>query len=366
MTGIGCCHNMRYHTLFALSLVTMFAQAQVAATIQHNGITRNHITYVPTGYDGTTSVPLVFVLHGFTQSNTAIMNATGFNAVAEANGFIAVYPNGVNNGWNTSSPFPGGSTADDVGYVTALADSIIAQFSIDTTRIYSTGFSAGGYMSHKLACESSRCFAAIASVAGTINTPDANACSPTYTPGVMQVHGTSDNVVSYNGSFFSGLGVQAVLDLWVGFLNCDAPPEITTINSTVERRAYAPCDGQAQVVHDRISGGGHVWPTGAAYQASPTVWAFLQQFTCGQLSTATRELTGVELRAWPNPAEGTLWVEGLEGPVPYEVLDLAGRTVAQGSLGTDRNTIDLERVGSGMHLLRLLDGSGRSIRFVKQ
>ena len=120
------------------------------------------------------------------------------------------------------------------------------------------------------------------------------------------------------------------------------------------------------MVHDRISGGGHVWPTGATYQASPEVWAFLQQFSCGQLSTATRELAGVELRAWPNPAEGTLWVEGLEGAAPYEVLDLAGRTVAQGSLGTDRNTIDLERVGNGMHVLHFLDGSGRSIRFVKQ
>jgi len=357
---------MRALLILPLLISTVHLQAQVTGTIQHNGITRNHITYAPSGYNGSTPVPLLFVLHGFTQSNTSIMNTTGFNAIAETNGFIAVYPNGVNNGWNTSSPFPGGSTANDVGYISALADTIIAQFNIDTTRIYSTGFSAGGYMSHKLACESPRCFAAIASVAGTINTPDANACAPSFTPGVLQVHGTSDNTVSYNGSIFSGLGVQAVLDLWVGLLNCDTPPVITTINSTVERRAYAPCDGQAQVVHDRISGGGHVWPTGTAYQASPEVWAFLQQFTCGQLSTATSELAGVELRAWPNPAEGTLWVEGLTGSTPFEVLDLAGRRIAQGTFSSDRNTVDLEQASTGMHVLRLLDGSGRSIRFVKQ
>jgi len=349
-----------------LLLVTGQTVAQVNSTIGHNGITRNHITYVPSSYSPDVNVPLVFVLHGFTQSNSAIMNVTGFNAVAEANGFIAVYPNGVNNGWNTSGPFPGGSTADDVGYITALADTIIAQFSIDTTRIYSTGFSAGGYMSHKLACESPRCFAAIASVAGTINTPDANACAPSFTPGVLQVHGTSDIVVSYNGSFFSGLGVQAVLNLWTGSLNCDTPPMITTINSTVERRVYAPCDGQAQVVHDRISGGGHVWPTGSAYQASTTVWDFLQEFTCGQLSTGTTDTEPSELRAWPNPAQRTLWVEGLSAMANYEVLDLAGRTIVQGTLGTDRNTVDLERVASGLHTLRLLDGTGRSIRFIKQ
>lgn len=357
---------MRFFILTTLSCVSTLVLAQTPGTIQHNGLTRNHITFVPSTYNGATPVPIVFVLHGFTQSNTAIMNATGFNAVAEANGFIAVYPNGVNNGWNTSSPFPGGSTADDVGYVTALADTIIAQFNIDTTRIYSTGFSAGGYMSHKLACESPRCFAAIASVSGTINTPDANGCSPSFTPGILQVHGTSDFVVSYNGSIFSGLGVQAVLDLWVGLLNCAAPPETTTINSTVERRVHAPCDGQAQVVHDRISGGGHVWPTGTSYQASPTVWAFLQQFTCGQISTATNEPESAELRAWPNPSAGTLWVDGIERSVRFEVLDLASRTVVQGTLGPARNTIDLEQASSGMHVLRLLDGSGRTIRFVKQ
>lgn len=357
---------MRALLVLPIFMSTVLLQAQVTATIQHNGLTRNHITYVPTGYDGSLPVPLVFVLHGFTQSNTAIMNATGFNVIAEANGFIAVYPNGVNNGWNTSSPFPGGSTADDVGYVTTLADTIIAQYNIDTTRIYSTGFSAGGYMSHKLACESPRCFAAIASVAGTINTPDANACAPSFTPGVLQVHGTSDNVVSYNGSIFSGLGVQAVLDLWVDLLGCDAPPTVTTINGTVERRTFAPCDGQAQVVHDRISGGGHVWPTGTAYQASPTVWAFLQQFTCGQLSTGTNETAGMQLLAWPNPAGRTLWVEGLSGAAPFEVLDMAGRTLVQGTLGAGGNTIDLEQASGGLHVLRLLDGSGRSIRFVKQ
>ena len=140
------------------------------------------------------------------------MNVTGFNALAEDQGFIVAYPNGVNNGWNTSSPFPGGSTADDVGYIGALRDTLVAQFSIDTTRIYATGFSAGGYMSHKLGCESPKCFAAIASVSGTINNGDVAGCMPQHTPGVLQIHGTSDFIVSYNGSVFSGLGVQAVLD----------------------------------------------------------------------------------------------------------------------------------------------------------
>lgn len=358
---------MRSLTLPAVILFHSFVQAQVAGTIQHNGLTRNHITFVPSTYNVATPVPIVFVLHGFTQSNSAIMNTTGFNAIAEANGFIAVYPNGVNNGWNTSSPFPGGSTADDVGYVTALADTMIAQFAIDTTRIYSTGFSAGGYMSHKLACESPRCFAAIASVAGTINTPDANACSPAFTPGVMQVHGTSDNIVSYNGSIFSGLGVQAVLNLWVDRLECATPPEITTVNATVERQIYAPCEGQAQVVHYKISGGGHVWPTGAAFNASPTIWEFFAGFSCGSISTTVpAEMEANNLTLWPNPAHDSVVLDGLRAPAQYELCDASGRVIRTGTFGPDHATLDLAGLSTGLHLLRLLDGSGKSLRLMKQ
>ena len=94
--------------------------AQGNSTQVHNGIPRGHITYVPTSYAQGTPTPLVFVMHGFTQSASAIMNATDFNALAELEGFIVAYPNGVNNGWNTNSPFPGGSTADDVGYILSL------------------------------------------------------------------------------------------------------------------------------------------------------------------------------------------------------------------------------------------------------
>lgn len=341
--------------------------AQVPGTIQHNGLTRQHLTYVPSSYQPGFPVPLVFVLHGFTQSNSAIMNTTGFNTVAEENGFIVVYPNGVNNGWNTSSPFPGGSTADDVGYITALTDTITAQYSIDEDRIYSTGFSAGGYMSHKLACESPRYFAAIASVSGTINEPDADACSPAFTPGVLQVHGTADLIVSYNGSFFSGLGVQEVLDLWTGFLNCSTPAVVTPINSTVERRVNAPCDGQAQVVHDRISGGGHVWPSGSAYDATNEVWAFLQGFSCGNITTgsATDERNGA-LIAWPNPATTHLRISGPDAPVDLVIHDALGRTVQVGTLQAGENVLDVSRLHNGLYTLRLLGGSGGVLPFVKE
>jgi|LakMenE18May11ns_1017448.scaffolds.fasta_scaffold9914272_2 polyhydroxybutyrate depolymerase len=349
-----------------LATLTLPATAQVNGTITHDGITRNHITYVPTSYVPGTSTPLVFVMHGFTQSNSAIMNATGFNDLAEQEGFIVAYPNGVNNGWNTNSPFPGGSSADDVGYIGALRDTLIAQFSIDTTRIYATGFSAGGYMSHKLACESPKCFAAIASVSGTINNGAVDDCAPQHTLGVLQIHGTSDLIVSYNGSLFSGLGVQDVLDLWSANQSCTTPPTITPFNATVELQVYAPCNGNASVVHYKIDGGGHTWPTGATFSATNVIWDFFQGFTCGEKGTAVPEEAPFVLAAWPNPALDAVVLEGVGAPAPFMLLDAMGRNVRSGRLVGERAMVQLDGIASGTYLLRLLDGSGRSVRLVRE
>ncbi len=350
----------------ALALLATSVVAQVNGTITHDGLTRDHITYVPSAYVPGTPVPLVFVMHGFTQSATAIMNVTVFNDLAEQEGFIVAYPNGVDNGWNTNSPFPGGSTADDVGYIGALRDTLISQFSIDTTRIYATGFSAGGYMSHKLGCESPKCFAAIASVSGTINDGDLAGCAPQHTPGVMQIHGTSDFIVSYNGSIFSGLGVQDVLDLWTSKLACSTPPTITPFNATVEQQVYAPCNGSASVVHYKIDGGGHTWPTGATFSATNVIWDFFQGFTCGNFSTALTEPAASTLSAWPNPAEDAVLLMGIEGTFPYALIDATGRTTLSGTARGGSALIDLRGLRSGAYLLRVLDGTGRSIRLLKQ
>ena len=350
----------------ALALLASTAIAQVNGTITHDGLTRDHITYVPSGYVPGTPVPLVFVMHGFTQSASAIMGVTGFNDLAQQEGFIVTYPNGVNNGWNTNSPFPGGSTADDVGYIGALRDTLVAQFSIDTTRIYACGFSAGGYMSHKLGCESPKCFAAIASVSGTINSGAVDDCAPQHTPGVLQIHGTSDFIVSYNGGIFSGLGVQEVLDLWTSNLACATLPTITPYNASVEQQVYAPCNGNASVVHYKIDGGGHTWPTGASFSATNVIWDFFQGFTCGEISTSVTEHVTAGLAAWPNPALDAVVLDGIDGPAPFVLVDAMGRNVRSGRLTGERTTVQLDGLASGTYLLRVTDGSGRSVRVVKE
>ncbi|MBK6932937.1 MAG: prolyl oligopeptidase family serine peptidase [Saprospirales bacterium] len=197
--------------LVALTGLSTAASAQVNGSFEFEGQQRSYTAYVPADWTPADRWPLVFVLHGFTQTGQAIMDISGFNAVADTNRFICVYPNGINNGWNTNNPFPGSSTANDVGFILALADTLTGQYHVDPRRMYACGFSAGGFMSHKLACEASDRFAAIASVSGTMTSTAFGLCQPIRPMPVLQIHGTADGVVAYNGSF-ANLPVQTILD----------------------------------------------------------------------------------------------------------------------------------------------------------
>jgi len=301
---------MRHLVYFAV--VTLFSlpcHPQTNGSLLFDGQTRNYIVYTPTGFNPQEQLPLVMVLHGFTQSAQNIMDVSNFNAIAEANNFIAVYPNGVGNAWNTNSGFPGGSTANDIGFLAALVTEMRNLYNIDTSRVYSCGFSAGGYMSHRLACESNICLAAIASVSGTMSDAAYNDCTPWKNIPVMQIHGTSDLVVFYNG----GLGSKSVTDVvnfWVTNNGCPNPATVTNLpdintsdGSTVQRFEYQPCTDQTRVELLKVNGGGHQWPGTSAslgglgsinqdISASQEIWNFFSNFRCVNCNVWQPQISG--------------------------------------------------------------------------
>jgi len=278
-----------FTVLFASFLVLcglkMTAQTTVL-TFTHGGLNRTAQVYVPPVAQPSDSLPLVLVLHGFTQSGTTMLNSAGFNALAQQYRAIIAYPNGVNNGWNTLSGMPGASTADDVGYLLALADSIRVRWGTRYHRLYSCGFSAGGFMSYRLACERPDRFEAIASVAGTMSNAAFAACQgpplqPAYRVRLMHIHGTSDAVVSYSGGS-GNVSADQCVQAWVSRSICPGSPVTIALpntntgdGSTVEQNTYSPCAplgpvGSAsaaipgRVVFLKVQGGGHTWPGNTA------------------------------------------------------------------------------------------------------
>ena len=255
-----------------------------AQTIVHDGMNREYILYVPNSYDGTSSIPLLLNFHGFGGSASQFMQEADMRSLAEADTFILVYPQGScldgSSHWN---PCPTGgdnkSTADDVGFVEAMISEISSQYNLDMERIYAAGYSNGGMMAYGLANYKSDLIAAVASVSGTM----LDCIGPTSHPmPVVHLHGTSDGVVSYNGSN-DWNSVQSTLDYWINFNNTVSTPIVNIDNTgamTIEHYVYDQGDNSVSVEHYKYIGGDHVW-FNEPYQgqnASNLVWSFMSKY----------------------------------------------------------------------------------------
>ena len=361
--------------LFSAFGLNLFSQQTINASITHGGLQRDYILYLPAAYDGLTDVPLLFNFHGYTSNATQQMFYGDFRSIADTANFIIVHPEGTLDNSNTThfNVGWGGSTVDDVGFTSALLDTLISQYSINQNRVYSTGMSNGGYMSFRLACELSERIAAVASVTGAMVPTTLNSCSPSHITPVMQIHGTNDLTVPYNGAVWSS-SVPDILNYWKIYNSLNPTPFIEPIldvdptdGSTVEREAYVDNNGCMIVTHFKINNGGHTWPgspfdiggTNYDIDASVEVWKFLSQFNIfgvinGCLSAGTNELETKRYSVYPNPSKNKLSITGLESePTDVKLVSLTGGIVLELTLSKVNNSIDLSSLPEGNYLLKV-------------
>ena len=253
-------------------------------SIEVDGETREYLIYIPNSYDTIKSVPLLLNFHGFGGSANEFMNDADMRSLAASYSFILVYPQGSSldgfSHWN-ACPIGGDnkSDADDFGFVEALINKVSSQYNIDVERIYSAGYSNGGMMAYGLANYRSDLIAAVASVSGAMLDCIGSTSHPMP---VVHLHGTSDDVLPYNGSN-DWNSVQSTLDHWINFNNTTTNPTVSTVNSegtTIEHYLYGQGNRSVSVEHYKYIEGGHVWFS-AAFQGRNTselVWGFVSQF----------------------------------------------------------------------------------------
>ena len=260
-----------------------------AQTIVHEGINREYVLYVPNSYDGTSAVPLMIVFHGFGGSASDFMNGnmdgnSDMRSLAESDTFILVYPQGScldgSSHWN---PCPLGSdnksSVNDLEFIESMISNISTQYNLNMDRIYAVGYSNGGMMAYGLANYKSGLIAAVASVSGAM----LDCIGPTSHPmPIVHLHGTSDDVISYNGSS-DWNSVQSTLDHWINFNNTTTNPTLTTHNNggmTIEHYAYDQGDSSVSVEHYKYIGGEHVWfsSTFQGNNTSELVWNFVSSY----------------------------------------------------------------------------------------
>jgi len=250
---------------------------------------RAYSKFIPSSYSKGTSLPLVVLLHGYGATGAMQESYMKFESVAETNKFILVYPDGTVDSsgkqfWNATDACCDffSAVADDV-YLLSILKEMESNYSIDTKRIYFVGHSNGGFMSYRMACKYPDRIAAIASLAGAsyFKTTDCGAKSPV---SVLQVHGTKDGTILYDGGQILGTsypGAVASASQWATFNQCtqnavtrstkfDLEPNITGDETSVT--AWTNCQNSSEVELWTMEGAAHI-PTLKSTFATK-IWEF--------------------------------------------------------------------------------------------
>ncbi|MDB9734465.1 prolyl oligopeptidase family serine peptidase, partial [Porticoccaceae bacterium] len=186
----------------------------VYRTIEHDGATRSFTLHVPS--DVKSSAPLVMVMHGYMGSAGEIMDYSGFNAIADREGFIVAYPEGTRDQFgyrffNVGYDHHATSTVDDLGFVSVLTSNLQQQLNVTPSRTFMVGMSNGGDMAHFMACTNSKLYGAMASVTGVLMKHIHDDCTPAKPLPLLQIHGTDDAISYFGGDMENKAGYGAYL-----------------------------------------------------------------------------------------------------------------------------------------------------------
>ncbi|HEY6475550.1 MAG TPA: PHB depolymerase family esterase [Polyangia bacterium] len=277
---------------------------EIIQTLGAREVERRALIYAPANLPPRPA-PVVLVFPGYSSSAEAIAfynTHTRFEALADRDGFVVVYGNGLPNppnarehvsvakgGFLSGCLARHGDQGVDVAYVRQLLAALAVELPIDRARIYATGFSAGGGMSFELALEAPDLVAAIAPVAPVPFQPTGGwrvHCHPQ--PGydrvsIAMVAATNDPFVNYESGGSREYpeapypGMERTRDAWVAALGLAGPPEVDALpdvvktdsyepdsgraSSTVERQRYHPGPDGRELWYYKAVGMGHAWPS---------------------------------------------------------------------------------------------------------
>ena len=271
-------------------------------TLTHDGRQRMYLVH---DFGHGKPAPVVIVLHGGGGNAENAVKMSGFDRVAERDGFIAVYPNGTGARtserfltWNAGHCCAGAMDGhvDDVGFVSAIIDALVATRRADPARVYVTGMSNGGMMAHRMGRELSETIAAIAPVVGAVfgDEPPPRAPMPAFI-----VAGAEDQIIPPGGGPLTVrllLGRRAAADrevapaiaqgeYWARANGCGEP--LKTETAAYVKTAWETCRSGAPVVFLSVARNGHAWPGGVAgranaaqptqaFDATEAMWAFFK------------------------------------------------------------------------------------------
>ena len=373
--------------LLCIPLTAVFAQQTSVETLRHQENNRLFRLYSPPGLGTDGSPPTVIVLHGGGGNAQATQFLTRMNPVADAHGFLVVYPQGLTPLATSDTGFAwadGRGTAadragtDDVGFVRALVTTLVADYGSDPDSVYVCGFSNGGFMTQRLAAEIPELFAAAGALGASLGTEQILDFADAPPLPIFYLAGTEDPAVPYAGGPMPNPGVTPIVAVdtavafWADVNDCrtqQPPVPLADVDrgdgSSVQVVSFTDCARGGEVLFYRIVGGSHTWPGGLSYQglpvnrdisASEELWKFFSRFGGSEIPVSTHASLPLPVtRLYPNPARTFVNIDSDTPPRLITIFSSAGRRL-RSATGSQVRTDDLP---GGYYFCRLLFADGR-------
>lgn len=364
----------------------LFGQQQLNRTLFFDGQNRSFIVYVPSSYDGSTQVPLVFNFHGGGGTSSDFINyENDMRPISDTANFIAVYPQAAvdpidgSNSWLHKTP----TTHNDVNFIEAIIDTLSNDYNIDNDRVYACGYSEGGLFSYELGCRLNNRIASFASVSGSMLTESYRldngfgSCSPIHPTAVLLIPGTSDGSFHsmYNGFQPYYLSVNEITTYWANHNNTNLNPTITSLpnsntsdGSTVEKRIWENGDNCVAVQELKVINGDHDWPGSSGnmdINASQEIWKFVSKYdingliNCGSTDITTSN--DVEFKIFPNPTSNIIYLNNLnKNSSNFQIFSSIGKLVMNGAINSTSLSIDISDLKPQLYILKI-DGISNKI-----
>ena len=274
----------RKKRIFIAIIICLASQMIYAQEFQmmHDDIMRTYVVYEPNNLDpNPDGYPLVIGLHGTGSNGYQFIATAGLALKANAEKFIVACPDALSHGaftyFNAGGSFEELTNGtDDLGFISALIDTMIADYNVDTTRIYVMGFSNGSATSYRVAAELSHKIAAIGAVSGQM-AYEFEYCNPEFSVPILHFHGLSDTLIPYEGTNIIP-SVESAMDIWRQVNDCYSIPYTIYNEPGIIGKKWPSFDGKGDVILYTIQDQEHEWPRPATLNISATdvIWDFLK------------------------------------------------------------------------------------------
>jgi polyhydroxybutyrate depolymerase len=335
-----------------------------------DGINRQYRIYIPLNYNSSNPPSLVMTLHGM-GDNITNFSMIGMNYVADTANVIVIVPQALSDPnagttWNSGAGYMGyfpNSGTNDVGFLNALLDTVQSDYVINQERVYCCGFSMGGFMTQRLACELANRFTAVASVAGTIG-QNISTCNSSKVIPVAHFHGTSDGTVPYTNNNL-GIDVDSLVKIWINRDICSTTPSQTTYPDiaadgyTIDHFIYPDGEQGTEVELFKVNGANHVWLTyGNDINYTVEIWKFFNKHK-SMISAGNKEPYFEDnYEIFPNPVTESMIIKSNQYNTSYfEIIDMNGKTLSTGKFMLE-TTIATSEFKSGIYILSIKSENG--------